>query len=149
MSTAPAPAMRSSGVPAFAQRPQGVSILAWGSLIYGLWKLFVPILLLGVGGALLNWGGFVASAAGVIAVIVAVLKLVTPIFYLIFSFGAFRMKSWAWPMGIIAPLFGVLGGMWSFLHGDSLRHLFLTSLVPVLILGYLFTPAVKRAFGRP
>lgn len=149
MSTYPAPVSTGSrNVPAVGPRPQGVSILAWGSLIYGLWKLIVPILLLGLGGALINWGGFAASAAGAIALSVAVMKLITPIFYLIFSYGAFKMKQWAWPMGLIAPVFGVLGGLWSFANGDSFRHLLLSSLVPILILSYLLSPAVKRAFGR-
>lgn len=131
-----------------AARPQGVTVLAWGSLIYGLWKLIVPLLIIGVGGALANWGGTVVAAAGAVAVVIGVLKLVTPVFYLVFSYGAFKMKSWAWPMGLIAPVFGVLGGLWSFANGDSLRHLLLTSVVPVAILAYLLSPGVRRAFGR-
>jgi hypothetical protein len=125
-----------------------VTVLAWGSLIYGLWKLIVPLLIIGVGGALANWGGTVVAAAGAVAVVIGVLKLVTPVFYLVFSYGAFKMKSWAWPMGLIAPVFGVLGGLWSFANGDSLRHLLLTSVVPVAILAYLLSPGVRRAFGR-
>lgn len=82
-------------------RPFGVTLLGILSLIAGAWGAFKGLLWLGIGGAI----SFGLSAAahpiagamvGIAAVIFGVIALTTGVFALIFAFGAFGLKGWAW-----------------------------------------------------
>ncbi len=136
------------------QRPTGVTILAVLALIGGIFGICGGGL--GVlGGSFLSAlgaqaGAGEATALGGMAVLSSIILLVIAVAEIGFGIGAWTLKPWAWMLGLI--LFGVniVFALISLLAGWSA---FSSVLVQVAISGviiyYLMTPDVKKAFGRP
>ena len=89
------------------KRPTGVTILAVIAIIYGIFSLLLALLGL-LGSALLaaNFGN-VAYSAGTLAY-ATISDAVLGILYLAFGIGAFRLKGWAWTVGIVALVLDVV-----------------------------------------
>lgn len=136
------------------QRPTGIAIL---SLIYiglAILSLLWSLTVFGFGGITATFGALFGAegltTSGVGNVVGGVLGIITAIVQLVVAFGLWRLRPWAWLLAIIAVglsvVNGVLGmfsgGLWAFCCG------FFGLLIPAGILIYLFTPGVKRAFGR-
>ena len=86
------------------QRPTGVSVLAILALIGG-----VLALLAAVSGTLGAW----AFGAGLsVALFYAAYSLVLTVFYLVFAFGMWGLKPWAWTVGIICMVLSVFGNLY-------------------------------------
>ncbi len=129
------------------KRPLGVTILAWLALAQGVFGLVWPVLLLGA--AKLASSYFDNQALGVIGLVVGLFKLIGPLFSLVLAYGAFRLRSWAWTLGIWSVTLSLLGGLGSYLfRGDGWWDLVKFTAIPVVILVYLWTPAVRQAFGK-
>lgn len=125
-------------------RPQGVTILAILAAIGGVLGLLAGVLALGIGGAVAAGGsgvlGGLVGLLGIVAIAQGALALA-------FAYGAWTLKPWAWMLGIVA--FGISLGLavLNIINGD-LSGQILSAVIAVAILYYLFTPAVKQAFGR-
>ena len=107
---------------AASQRPKGVTILAWSAILGGV------ITLMSVLGG--NFWGLIG------------------ILNLIFGFGALALKPWAWLYGIVVQIPGILFSLALFSSGDTLLLGIIGIVIYGLILYYLFTPNVKRVFGK-
>jgi hypothetical protein len=112
----------------------GITILAVLAAIGGLFGLF---------GALPLLGGPYA--------IYGIISLVTSLAYLAFAYGAWTLQPWAWMLGLaIAGLQILLQILYLFLiPGYSIVNVIIGALIPAIIIYYLMTPDVKRAFGQP
>lgn len=73
---------------------------------------------------------------------------------LIFGFGALKLKPWAWLYGTVIYGIGILAGFINIMFAISQQA---TAVIPIgciqiaisgLILWYLYTPKVRRAFGK-
>ena len=111
-----------------SQRPKGVTILAWLAIIGGIINLLTIL-----------FGNFLG--------LIGLLNL-------IFGFGALALKPWAWLYGIVIQIPGILVSL-VLLFAESESEDSGVKLVGVvgiviygLILYYLFTPNVKRVFGK-
>jgi hypothetical protein len=135
------------------KRPVGVTILAVLAIIYGIFSLLLALLGL-LGSALLAAGvGNIANkySAGTLAY-ATISDAVLGILYLAFGIGAFSLKRWAWTAGVVAlgldvvrQIVGVV------IHGFSASNIvgfIITIVVALVVLGYLFRPNVRTAFGR-
>ncbi len=134
-------------------RPFGVTLLGILSLIAGAWGVFKGLLWLGIGGAI----SFGLSAAahpiagvmvGIAAVIFGVIALTTGVFALIFAFGAFGLKGWAWSWGVWTHGAIVAWNLLAVLGPGRLAERWVTLAVSGIIVYYLFRPDIKRAFGK-
>jgi len=107
-----------------SQRPKGVTILAWLAIIGSIINLLV----------LLN-----SNPLGLIGLL-----------NLIFGFGALALKPWAWLYGILVQIPGILVSLALLAVDDPVAKL--VGIVGIVIYGlilyYLFTPNVKRVFGK-
>ena len=135
------------------QRPTGVTILAVLAAIGGVLGLFAAIGLFGLGAL----GGAIAGAAGVatgflvggFAIFWALVTLVQAAISLVFAYGAWYLKPWAWLLGIGAEGLAILVALINWIGGNRGFFSFLISAaIAGVIIYYLFTPEVKRAFGR-
>jgi hypothetical protein len=131
----------------------GVTILAALAAIGGVLGLCASLALVGLGGLL---GGLAAQAgapAGAAAVlggftgIFGILILVLSVLELAFAYGAWTLKPWAWTLGVVVAGASIVLSLINVLGGD-LASPIISLAINGIILYYLFTPEVKRAFGR-
>ncbi|MDQ6692904.1 MAG: hypothetical protein M3014_00555 [Chloroflexota bacterium] len=123
---------------ATAQRPTGITILAVLAIIGGVFGVLGAVALMGLG----------AVGAGGLAVAIGGGLLVQAILNLAFGFGAWTLKPWAWTLGIVSQVISLLLAVLAIVNGTAIG----SEIVPIVIAGailyYLFTPGVKRAFGK-
>lgn len=122
------------------KRPFGVTLIAILALISGLFGLCWPTLAF-TGSALL--GGIL----GTVGVLAGIFLIIGPILQLVFSFGAFRLRPWAWYLGLIATGITVLGVVINLFQGASIWSAIMGSTLSIIIFIYLLTPNVRKAFG--
>jgi len=79
-----------------------------------------------------------------------ILGLVVALAYLAFAYGAWSLQPWAWTIGVAVAAIGVLLQiLYLFLvPGYSIIYVVIGVIIPAIILYYLMTPDVKRAFGQ-
>ena len=146
------------------QRPVGVTILAVLALIAGVLSILAALaefVTLGfsfgasaLAGASSQLGGGLAGLT-VLILALGVIVLISGILYLAFGIGAFRAAGWAWMLGIVSSILGLLGNIASIALAASNGTLssVLTSdvigiAVSIGILIYLNSAQVKAYFGR-
>lgn len=134
------------------QRPIGVTLLAFLSLVSGALGVFKGLIWLGVGGVL---AGVTATAfpvagafVGGLAVLVGGLALLTGLFSLLFAWGAFALKPWAWSFGVATHGFNLIWSVLVVLGPGILRERFVTIVISAIVLLYLTRPEIKQAFGK-
>jgi uncharacterized membrane protein (DUF2068 family) len=133
-----------------AGRPTGVTILAVLGFIGGALDILGSFALIAAGMFL----GAVAQRTageflGVGAVLLGVLLLLTGVVALVFGYGAWMLKPWAWMLGIIVEGLNIVLAIARVINGSSVFSALISIAVAGAIIYYLFTPEVKRAFGRP
>ena len=135
------------------QRPTGITILAILAALGGLLGLMGVCTLLGVGGLLggaLAAGGAAGAGAlvGGLSILFSLYSIAVCILDLVFAYGAWYLKPWAWMLGIISQGLSLLQNLINIFNGESFFGQLIGILISGAILYYLFTPEVKRAFGR-
>jgi uncharacterized membrane protein (DUF2068 family) len=128
------------------QRPRDITILAVLSAIVGVLGLLGSLALIGSGLA----GGILASEFGTLGVIGGlIILLVGSVLNLVFAYGAWNLSPWAWMLGLIGEglaLGGAVAGILS--SRDIGTQQIVNIVIPAIIIYYLMTPEVKKAFGR-
>ena len=123
------------------KRPFGVTIIAILALISGLFGLCWPSLVF-MGSTLLG------PIFGTVGVIAGFFLIVGPVLQLIFAYGAFNLRSWAWYLGLIATGVTVIGVIINLFGGASIWSAVWGSFLSIIIFIYLLTPNVRQAFGK-
>jgi len=121
------------------KRPFGVTVIAILALIGGLLGLCLPTL-----GML---GSTLLGPLAVVGVVASIFFIVGPILQLVFAFGAFGLRPWAWWLGLISTGITVLGVVVNLFNGASFWSAIWGGLIPIIIFFYLFSPNVRQAFG--
>lgn len=123
-------------------RPTGVTIIAVLSFISGL---------LGLCGALPVFGisliaGVFIPPVGVIGILIGLFLALSPILLLIFAYGAWNLRPWAWMWGIIANGLSVLSALIAVVTTGNVFAIGTHGLIPIIVFVYLLTPDIRRAF---
>lgn len=118
-------------------RPLGVTIIAVLAAIGGVLGLVASLAVLGV----LAGVGF----AG-LGLIFFLLGFVVSAVSLVFAYGAWTLKPWAWTLGIVLEGLAIINGLYGLSDGRS--GAIVSIAIAAVILWYLFRPEVKAAFGR-
>jgi cbb3-type cytochrome oxidase subunit 3 len=131
------------------ERPTGVTTLAILAIVGGILALIVASLGLIVGG----WAailGFIRGAEGGLAVVELLTMFFLAIVSIVLGVGAWQLKAWAWPVGIITRgLAIILSLIFVLTDLSTWPEQTLDILFSIAVLYYLFTPRVKAAFDRP
>lgn len=124
--------------PATAGRPLGITILAILAAIAGVLGLLGSLLILGL-----------LMAAGGIFLILGLVSLVLSILYLMFAYGAWTLKPWAWTLGVGLSVASIVLTLIGLTQGtQELVGALISLVISGVILYYLFQPDIKAAFGR-
>lgn len=134
----PAPAQTSA-------RPVGVTILAIIAGIFGVLGLLASLTLFGLSGLIGTVGG--ASLAGQ-STMSSIIGLVTAGLALAFAYGAWKLKPWAWPLGLAFAGFAVVSAVLGIASGGEYTGAIVGLAIAAAVALYLMTPGVKAAFGR-
>ena len=122
------------------KRPFGITVIAILALISGLFGLCWPTLVF--------MGSTLLGPLVTVGVIAGIFLIVGPLLQLIFSYGAFNLRSWAWYLGLIATGITVIGAVINMFDGASFWSIIWSSGLSIIIFIYLLTPGVRQAFGR-
>jgi len=124
-------------------RPTGVTILAVLAAIGGIFGILGGLALLGLGGL------FAAAGLGGFAFIFGLLLLAIGVADLAFAYGAWTLKPWGWRLGIVASVGYVVVEIIGVVLGGDISSAVVGIVVSAIIVYYLNTPNVRRAFGAP
>lgn len=119
-------------------RPMGVTILAVLATIGGVVGLLGSLGLMAL-----------ASLAGGIWMILGLLFIVLSVAYLVFAYGAWNLRPWAWTLGVGLSAASIVLTLLQLTQGaTTIVSALISVAISGVILYYLFTPEVKAAFGR-
>jgi len=146
------------------KRPTGVTILAVLAILGAIGLLFSGAVLIGLGlllgtlaasvditNAINNAGYPGLSSLGVVTIsaliiVLGAVILILGILYLAVGVGFFGGKRWAWTLGIIVSVIGIVLGIIQVAFGNYGSVLSL--IISLLIVYYLMRPHVKAFFGK-
>jgi uncharacterized membrane protein (DUF2068 family) len=147
-----------------APRPTGVTVLAVLAILAAIGLLFFGSALIGLGlllGTLTasvditnaittaGYPGLASLGVGTISALIIALGavfVIIGILYLIVGFGFFGGKRWAWNLGIVVSVIGIVLDVIQMIGGNYSGVLPLV--ISLLIIYYLMRPHVKVFFGK-
>ena len=127
------------------KRPTGITILAILALIGGIFGVIGGIAMLGLS-AVAATGGAGLSAA--VVVVIGIVLLVSGALNLVFAFGAWSLKPWAWTLGIAVQVLGLVIAIVQGATNGNWGNQVVSIVIAIIILYYLNTRGVKEAFGK-
>lgn len=128
-------------------RPTGVTILATLSFIFGTGDLLSWLSML-VGGTKIGLLG--APHPDVVGGVFLwwLVRAVSGVLNLVFAYGAWTQKSWAWALGVAIQVLGIVVAILYARSPYSLTGLAMNILYYVIILYFLFRPQVRSMFYK-
>jgi len=126
------------------QRPIGITLLSTLALLAAIGAAFQAFASVdpgsvGLFGNVQAGSGFGLAAAGF---------LIVAGIYVELSYGLWQTKGWAWILALVFAAIHVAFDVGAALLGGATWALAIGgSIIPVVILAYLLTPGVRRAFG--
>ena len=129
-----------------AARPMGITILAVLSAIGGVLGLLGGIAIIGIGGLAAASTGSAAFFG--LGAIWGLLILATAIASLVFAYGAWTLKPWAWPLGVALQIISLVIAALTVVSGGDVSSQIIGVVISAIILYYLFQPNIKAVFGR-
>jgi hypothetical protein len=100
------------------------------------------------GSDLLGQGLLLLPAIGLFAIFRGALVAAIALMYVVFACGVFLDRSWARWLGIVVAAVTLLLVASVMIQGEALSRALLWSLVPVVMLYYLLTPAGRQGLTR-
>ena len=125
--------------------PAGLIAMILLVIVQGILGLFRSFNLIHIGTALSGEGLIFIPLMGLITIARGGLVAIVAILYVLFAFGAYTGKSWAWSVGLIAAVINVLFVLAVAAGEDNIVLPLVWGIVPVILLCYLFFPAGRRA----
>jgi hypothetical protein len=146
-----APASAAPGV-----RPTGATVIAVIEAILGVLGILGALVLIGIGGLA---GGIIGSsgadgagaAGGLLAgigFVGGIIFLAIGLLYIAIAYGVWKARSWAWMLGVVVTVIGLVFGVLGITGGVNLSSIISLAL-PIIVLYYFMQPDVKRWLGRP
>lgn len=123
-------------------RPTGITIIAILAFLSGLLGLCAALPVFGI--SLL--AGIFVPPVGVIGSIIGLILAFSPILLIIFAYGAWNLRSWAWLLGIVATGISVLSALVAVFTGH-VPAIVSHGILPIIIFVYLLMPNVRRSFS--
>ena len=135
------------------QRPTGITVIAIIAAILGVLGVLGGLLvvltgvLLGTASSSADGGGLASTVVVGLVGILGIVVLATAIADIVFAYGAWTLKPWAWMVGIVIGVISIVLAALS-LGGGGTTTPVVTIILWGVVIYYLNTPPVKAAFGR-
>jgi hypothetical protein len=134
------------------QRPTGITILAILGIVFGILGILgggCTVLGGAAVGALGAASGVgVAAAGGGLLSILGIVTLAMSVGWLAFGIGAWTLKPWAWMLGLVLVGISIVVALLTVISGGDFGSQLIGLVIDGVIVYYLMTPDVKKAFGR-
>jgi len=131
------------------ERPTHLTIIAWLTFVQGFMVTLVALLWFGIASYFSPDSSGITSPLMVMMAeakggILAVLALM----YLVFAVGAWRMRNWAWWVGLLASALSILYVVRAVLGGGSIIVGLFVLIIPLVLIWYLLSPTGRQIFGH-
>ena len=131
------------------ERPTHLTIIAWLTFVQGFMVTLVALLWFGIAsyfspdssGITSPLMVMIAEAKGAVLVVLALL-------YLVFAVGVWRMRNWAWWVGLLASALSILYVVRVVLGGGSIIVGLFVLIIPLVLIWYLLSPTGRQIFGH-
>jgi hypothetical protein len=134
------------------KRPLGITIIAVLAIIGAVLGLFAAVSVLGVSGlAFLNLASTSSSAVAVgstLGLTLGIVWMISAVLQLVFGIGALQLKSWAWTLGVVLYSLTLLNYLVALFTVGVTMSVVIGIVVVGVIMAYLFTHDVRKAFGH-
>jgi hypothetical protein len=137
------------------ERPAQVTVLAALAMLAGVIGVIIGVVTLASGTVVSFLVPPVSRPPGVV-LLLGLLQLAIGLLYIGFSVGAWRLRRWAWPLGLAAGSLAIIVNgvrliynLFAFVKGEPVSGVvgpILALIVGGIILYYLFSDTVQRAF---
>ena len=134
------------------QRPTGVTILAVLQLIGGAISLLFGISSLFFGGLMVVSDAATTAGTeidvGPLLLLGGILAIVSGVIGLLAGYGLFTLKGWGWTLSMLFAVINIVHNLLGLFQGANIAGGIIGIVISGLILYYLNTTTVKRAFGK-
>jgi len=133
-------------------RPTGVTILAVLQIIGGILSLIFGVSSLLFGGLMVASDAAANTGAeidpGPILLVAGLVAIVSGLIGLIAGYGLFTLKGWGWTLALVFSVLNIIRSLLGMFQGGNVVGAIIGIVISGLIIYYLMTPTVKRAFGK-
>ena len=133
---------------ASAERTMGLTVVAVLALVQGALGVLRTLHWFDAGSDLMGQGLLLLPLVGVVTFLRGGFVAVIALLYFVFAYGAFLGRSWARWLGIVVAIVSLLLVVSVVIQGESPVRALVWSIVPVVMIGYLFSPAGRQALNR-
>ena len=132
---------------ALPKRNAGMTIIAVLALVQSVLGVLRTLHWFDAGSDLMGQGLLLFPLIGVVAFFRGGFVAVIAILYVVFACGAFVGRSWARWLGIVVASVTLLLAVSVVIQGESPVRALVWSIVPVIMICYLLSPAGRQALG--
>jgi hypothetical protein len=129
-------------------RPRSLTVIAGLALAQGIIGGLAGLLWLQIVSIFDEGNGAVSSLVMMIAEAKGWFLIALALMYGLFAAGAWQVKRWAWPVGLLVSVLTLLYLFSVLLRGGSVVAVVLWLIVPVIMISYLLSPTGRQAFGQ-
>lgn len=126
-------------------RPGGATAAAVLAVIQGVLGAFVGLVLLLVATFFREDSGILSPLVMKLAEVNGLFWIAVAVLYGTFAVGAWRVRPWAWWLGMLLSCINIIYLAGIILNGGSAMAVAGLA-VPVIVLGILLSPSIRRAF---
>ena len=130
------------------QRPVGLMVVILLALVQTLFGAFRAVEWFDLGRELIGRGILMAPMAGMLMMVRGGLVVIIALLFLAFAIGAWARQAWSWWLGLTAACLNVGLALWLVIDGSPVIPALITTLIPVVLVCYLITPAGRQALTQ-
>ena len=130
------------------KRTLGITVIAILAVVQSVAGVLRALHWFDAGSDLMGQGLLLLPMIGLLAIFRGALVAIIALLYVAFAWGVFLRRGWARWLGIVVAAVSLLLVVSVVIQGETLSRALLWSLVPVVMLYYLLTPAGRQALNR-
>ena len=127
-------------------QPRHLTIIVSLAFVQGFLVTLVALIWFGIASIFSPDSGITSPLLVMMAEAKGGLLVVLALLYLAFVVGAWRMRNWAWWVGLLASVLSILYIVRVLLGGGSIVVGLIVLIIPLIIIWYLLSPTGRQTF---